>query len=139
MIDFVNLKIKLTQSFECDHKSRVCVFIDTSAHTYIRIYICTVFKKNRERNLRWFFVLLPNANPFFQQSISCTLYAVRIAQQQGNKYARNPVYTYTRTKRSKEERGKWRAFFFFWISSSKTSLGVNLFSSPLYIFTTLHY
>jgi hypothetical protein len=85
------------------------------------------------------FLCTPTQRKPFQQSISCTSFAARIAQQQGNKYGRNPVYTYTRTtKRSKGERAKWRVPF-FWISSSITSLGVNLFSFPLYIFTTLHY
>jgi hypothetical protein len=37
MIDFVNLKIKLTQYFRSIHKSRICVrvFIKMSAHIYI--------------------------------------------------------------------------------------------------------
>jgi hypothetical protein len=39
MIDFMNLKIKLSQSFRSVHKSRICVrvFIDVSAHICIRI------------------------------------------------------------------------------------------------------
>jgi hypothetical protein len=47
--DFVNLKIKLTQSFGCAHRGRMCVhmFIRVSTHMCISIYICTVFlKKN---------------------------------------------------------------------------------------------
>jgi hypothetical protein len=50
--DFVNLKIKLAQSFEVAHRSRVCVriFIAVSAHTYINIYICTIFLKNSRDN-----------------------------------------------------------------------------------------
>jgi hypothetical protein len=47
--DFVNLKIKPTQSFRCAHRNRVCVrvFIGVNAHTCINIYVCTVFlKKN---------------------------------------------------------------------------------------------
>jgi hypothetical protein len=45
--DFVNLKIKLAQSFRCVHRCRVCVrvFIEMSARTCINIYICTVFLK----------------------------------------------------------------------------------------------
>jgi hypothetical protein len=45
--DFINLKIKLTQSFEGAHRSRVyvCVFIRVSARTYISICVCTVFLK----------------------------------------------------------------------------------------------
>jgi hypothetical protein len=43
--DFMNLKIKPVQSFECVHRSRVCVrvLIGMSAHRYISIYVCTVF------------------------------------------------------------------------------------------------
>jgi hypothetical protein len=45
--DFVNLKIKPTQSFGCAHRGRVCVrvFIAVSAHTYVSICVCTVFLK----------------------------------------------------------------------------------------------
>jgi hypothetical protein len=45
MTDFINLKIKSTQSFECAHRDRMYVymFIGMSAHTYINIYVCTVF------------------------------------------------------------------------------------------------
>jgi hypothetical protein len=45
--DFVNLKIKPTQSFEGAHRGRVYVrvFIGMSAHTYMSICICTVFLK----------------------------------------------------------------------------------------------
>jgi hypothetical protein len=45
VIDFVDLKIKLIQSFECAHESRIRVriFIGVNAHTYISIYIYTVF------------------------------------------------------------------------------------------------
>jgi hypothetical protein len=43
--DFMNLKIKSVQSFRCAHRDRVCVrvFIEVSDHTYINIYIYTVF------------------------------------------------------------------------------------------------
>jgi hypothetical protein len=49
MIDFVNLKIKLAQSFEGAHRNRVCVhvFIGVSARTCMSIYVCTVFLKKR--------------------------------------------------------------------------------------------
>jgi hypothetical protein len=45
--DFVNLKIKLTQSFRCVHRDRVCmrIFIRVGAYMYISIYICTIFLK----------------------------------------------------------------------------------------------
>jgi hypothetical protein len=47
MIDFVNLKIKSTQSFRCAHIDKMCVhiFIRVSAHMHISIYIYTVFLK----------------------------------------------------------------------------------------------
>jgi hypothetical protein len=43
--DFMNLKIKLTQSSRGAHMSRVCmrVFIQMSAHMCMIICICTVF------------------------------------------------------------------------------------------------
>jgi hypothetical protein len=47
--DFVNLNIKLTQSFEGVHRGKVCVrmFIGVGAHTCMSICIYTVFlKKN---------------------------------------------------------------------------------------------
>jgi hypothetical protein len=45
--DFVNLKIKSAQFFRGTHKDRLCVrvFIRVSAHTYMSIYVCTVFLK----------------------------------------------------------------------------------------------
>jgi hypothetical protein len=47
MTNFINLKIKSVQSFKCVHKGMVCVriFIGINAHTYMSIYICTVFLK----------------------------------------------------------------------------------------------
>jgi hypothetical protein len=47
MTDFVNLKIKPAQSFRDAYKSMVCVrvFIGVSAHTYMSIYVYTVFHK----------------------------------------------------------------------------------------------
>jgi hypothetical protein len=49
LTDFINLKIKPTQSFEsfrCAHSDRICVrmFIKMSPHTYISI----VFQKNKK-------------------------------------------------------------------------------------------
>jgi hypothetical protein len=46
VIDFVNLKIKSTESFRCVNRNRVyiCIFIGVCVHTCINIY--TVFKKN---------------------------------------------------------------------------------------------
>jgi hypothetical protein len=43
LTDFVNLKIKLIQSFGGAHRGRVCVqvFIGVSAHTCMSICICT--------------------------------------------------------------------------------------------------
>jgi hypothetical protein len=47
IIDFMNLKIKPTQSFGGAHRGRVCVrvFIGVSAHTCMNIYIYTIFLK----------------------------------------------------------------------------------------------
>jgi hypothetical protein len=46
--DFVNLKIKLVQSFGDVHRGRMCVhvFIGVSDHTCMNIYVYTVFLKN---------------------------------------------------------------------------------------------
>jgi hypothetical protein len=45
--DFVNLKIKSAQSFKGAHKNRMYVYviIGLIAHTYINIYIYTMFLK----------------------------------------------------------------------------------------------
>jgi hypothetical protein len=45
--DFVNLTIKLVQSFRGAHKGRVCIrmFIRVSAHMYMSICVYTVFLK----------------------------------------------------------------------------------------------
>jgi hypothetical protein len=47
MTDFVNLKIKLTQSFGGAHRGRVCVrvFIGVSAHMCMSIRVCIVSQK----------------------------------------------------------------------------------------------
>jgi hypothetical protein len=53
MTDFVNLKIKPTQSFGGAHRSTICVrvFIGVIAHTCMSIYACAVFlKKTRAIN-----------------------------------------------------------------------------------------
>jgi hypothetical protein len=52
MIDFVNLKIKPTQSFRGAYKSKMRVFIEVNTRTYMSIYICSVFLKN-EWLFRW--------------------------------------------------------------------------------------
>jgi hypothetical protein len=51
MTDFMNLKIKLAQSFRDDHMSRIymCVFIEISTHIYMSIYIYTVFLYKKEK------------------------------------------------------------------------------------------
>jgi hypothetical protein len=43
--DFVNLKIKSTQSFGDGHKDRVCIymFIGVSVYTCMKICVCTMF------------------------------------------------------------------------------------------------
>jgi hypothetical protein len=45
--DFMNLKIKSTQSFEGAHRGRMCirVFIGMSVHTCMNICVCTMFLK----------------------------------------------------------------------------------------------
>jgi hypothetical protein len=45
MTDFVNLKIKLAQSFEYAHRDRMCMimFIGVSTRTCMSICVCTVF------------------------------------------------------------------------------------------------
>jgi hypothetical protein len=50
MTDFVNLKIKPAQYFECAHRVMMCMFIWVNAHTYINIYIYTVFINNISEN-----------------------------------------------------------------------------------------
>jgi hypothetical protein len=47
--DFINLKIKPTQSFGVAHRGRVCVrvFIGMSAHTCMSICVCSVFLKKK--------------------------------------------------------------------------------------------
>jgi hypothetical protein len=48
VIDFMNLNIKSTQFFGCAHRDRVCVYvIAVSAHTFMNIYGCTIFLKNK--------------------------------------------------------------------------------------------
>jgi hypothetical protein len=51
--DFVNLKVKPAQSFECAYKGRVCVrvFIGVSDRTCMRICVCTVFLKKSEEKI----------------------------------------------------------------------------------------
>jgi hypothetical protein len=61
VIDFVNLKIKPTQSFGCTHKNSVCVFIGLSTHM-MSIYVCTMFQKNGCRLGRTDTVILSKRN-----------------------------------------------------------------------------
>jgi hypothetical protein len=53
MTDFINLKIKLTQSFRCAYMDRVCVhvIIDVSVYEYLCLY-CIFFKKNTVMQLK---------------------------------------------------------------------------------------
>jgi hypothetical protein len=50
VIDFMNLKIKSSQSFECARKDSVCIhmFIEMNAHMSMIIYIYSVSKKVRD-------------------------------------------------------------------------------------------
>jgi hypothetical protein len=61
MTDFINLKIKLAQSFGRDHMDRVYirVFIWMNAHTYMSIYIYTIFLLKKSPN--WERVRDPNS------------------------------------------------------------------------------
>jgi hypothetical protein len=69
MIDFVNLKIKLTQSFRGVYRGRVYVhiFIGMSDHTCINICICPVFLKKGTNCLPTEFETCTNLN---QQNLS---------------------------------------------------------------------
>jgi hypothetical protein len=53
--DFVNLKIKLAQSFRGAHRDSVYmhIFIGLCAHTYISIYVCTVFIKKARTTIEF--------------------------------------------------------------------------------------
>jgi hypothetical protein len=55
LTDFMNLKIKLAQSFRCTHRGRVCVrvFIGVSARMCINICVYTVFLKKSEVLWPW--------------------------------------------------------------------------------------
>jgi hypothetical protein len=51
--NFMNLKIKPAQSFGVVHRSKVCacVFIEVISHTYMNIYVFTVFLKKKKNEL----------------------------------------------------------------------------------------
>jgi hypothetical protein len=51
MIDFVNFKIKLVQSFRDAHRGMMCIymFIEVSTHMCISICVCIVFLKKDKR------------------------------------------------------------------------------------------
>jgi hypothetical protein len=69
MTDFMNLMIKLTQSFEGVYRGIVCVhvFIGVSARTYMSICVCTVFlKKGTGPSL---FILNPQLKYYKQKDI----------------------------------------------------------------------
>jgi hypothetical protein len=53
MIDFMNFKIKLTQSFRFAHRGRVYVrmFIGVSAHIYMNICVYSVFLKKSQQSM----------------------------------------------------------------------------------------
>ncbi len=55
LTDFMNLKIKLTQSFGGAHKGRMCVrvFIIMTAHTCMSICVRTVFLKKSSTCHYW--------------------------------------------------------------------------------------
>jgi hypothetical protein len=64
--DFINLKIKPTQSFGSAYKGKVCmcVFLGVSAHMCMSIYIYTVFLKKSLLNL----ALLTQGGKFYNQN-----------------------------------------------------------------------
>jgi hypothetical protein len=53
MIEFINLKIKQTQSFGYTHKDRMYMhmFIWVNAHTCMRMYVCIMFLKRKDKVL----------------------------------------------------------------------------------------
>jgi hypothetical protein len=65
MTDFVNLKIKPTQSFRVVHKGRVYVriFIWVSTHTCMSICVCTVFLKRNEHLITKFSCVFSMKHP----------------------------------------------------------------------------
>jgi hypothetical protein len=71
MTDFVNLKIKLAQSFKDAHRGRMCIhmFISMSAHTCMNICVYTVFLK------KWFWLLLSCDICYWESEI---LYAILV-------------------------------------------------------------
>jgi hypothetical protein len=73
IIDFINLKIKLTQSFKVAYRDMmyVRVFIEVSVHTYISICVCTVFlkKENHETKITSTITLQPNAHRQQQHTV----------------------------------------------------------------------
>jgi hypothetical protein len=54
MIDFMNLKIKSTQSFRCVYTCMiyVCMFIEVKTDTYMNIYIFIMFKKKNAASIK---------------------------------------------------------------------------------------
>jgi hypothetical protein len=52
--EFVNLKIKSTQSFECVYRDKV--FMRESTHTCMSIYVCAVFFEEKTNELCSLFV-----------------------------------------------------------------------------------
>jgi hypothetical protein len=46
--DFVNLKIKSAQSFECDHKSRMYICVYRDEYSYIYVFILCLKKDSIE-------------------------------------------------------------------------------------------
>jgi hypothetical protein len=49
--DFVNLKIKLTQSFECAYRDRVCVRVFIRVIAHMNICVCTMFLRRKKTHL----------------------------------------------------------------------------------------
>jgi hypothetical protein len=64
VINFVNLKIKTTQSFVCAHRSKVCmhVFIGVITRVCMSICVCTVFLKKIDTRVMYQGILISYTN-----------------------------------------------------------------------------
>jgi hypothetical protein len=89
--DFVNLKIKLAQFFECAHRDRGCIFIGMSTHIYIyiNIYIYIVFKKKfYEVPAQSATKDAPGAWPGDKFSVPCTTWNAPVPLRRVGKFVR---------------------------------------------------
>jgi hypothetical protein len=79
--DFVNLKIKLTQSFRCAYRGRVCVrvFIEVSACTCISICVCTVFLKKTKLTFQLF--SFGRFCSYYELEVICVIMSSKVASR----------------------------------------------------------